>query len=86
MVRDAESPEGVEKIREHYNEHADRLERETLVRREAAGRRLPIDHLLEKLRGLGESARLEMGVGGMEEVLGGGAVPERIKRERGMAV
>jgi hypothetical protein len=86
VVRDAESPEGVKKIQEHYNEHADRLERETLVRREAAGRRLPVDHLLEKLRGLGESARLGMGVGGMEEVVGGRMAPERIKRERGMAV
>lgn len=56
------------------------------MRREAAGRRLPVDHLLEKLRGLGESARLGMGVGGMEEVVGGRMAPERIKRERGMAV
>jgi len=85
VVRDAESTEGVKKIREHYNEHADRLEREALVRQEAAGTRLPIDHLLEKLRSLGEGARLEE-MGGAREVIGGRVVPERIQRERGLAV
>jgi hypothetical protein len=48
----------------------------------AAPRRLPIDHLLEKLRGLGESARM----GGLAEMIGERLVPETIKRERGMAI
>lgn len=82
VVGDAESDEGTKKIREHYNEHADRLEREALVRQEAAQRQVPIDHLLEKLRGLGEASR----IGDMVEVIGGRVVPEAIKRERGMAV
>lgn len=83
IVRDAESEKGKEKITEHYNEHADTLERERLVKQEAAGRRLPIDHLLEKLRGLGESSRLrEM----TQEIIGGRVVPERIKRKGGLAV
>lgn len=82
VVRDAESEEGKERIRAHFNEHAELLEREALARQEAAQRRLPIDHLLEKLRGLGESSRL----GRMGEMIGGRMVPEAIKRERGMAV
>ena len=82
VVRDAESEEGKEKIRKHFNEHADLLEREVLARQEAAQRRLPIDHLLEKLRSLGESSRLS----GMAEIIGGRLVPEPIKRERSMAV
>lgn len=83
VVRDAESEEGRKKIREHFSEHVDRLEREALVREEAAQMRLPIDHLLEKLRGLGESARLG---GKMAEVIAGRIVPAGIKRDRGMAV
>jgi hypothetical protein len=81
-VHDAELEEGREKIRAHFTEHADRLQREALVRQEAAPRRLPIDHLLEKLRGLGESARM----GGLAEMIGERLVPETIKRERGMAI
>jgi hypothetical protein len=82
VVRDAESEESKDIIRKHFNEHADLLEREALARQEAAQRRLPIDHLLEKLRSLGESSRL----GGMAEMVGGRMVPEPIKRERSMAV
>ena len=87
VVRDAESEAGRELIRAHFNEHEEKVQREALVRREAEQRRLPIDHLLEKLRGLGESAFLDGGmggIGGVGEIIGGRVVPERIKR--GMAV
>jgi hypothetical protein len=82
IVRDAESEDGKETIRKHFNDHADRLEREALARQEAAQRRLPIDHLLEKLRALGESSRL----GQMGGTIDGRVIPEPIKRPRGMAV
>jgi hypothetical protein len=82
VVRDAESSSGVEKIKVHYTEHAEKLEREALVVQEAKGRRLPVDHLLEKLRSLGESTRLGIG----REVVEGREVAVRIKRERGLAV
>ena len=82
VVRDAESMEGKEKIMGHFSEHAKQLERQRLVRQEAAQRRLPIAHLLEKLRSIGEESRLE----GRREIIGGRLVPEPIKRERGTAV
>ena len=85
VVRDPESEEGKEQIREHFNAHADRLERETLVRKEAAQRRLPIDHLLEKLRSIGESARSEQEAGLGVQMIGGRVVPQPIKRSSSIA-
>ena len=82
VVRAAARDEGQARIRAHFGEHAERLEREALARQEAAQRRLPIDHLLEKLRSLGEQARL----GAFGEPIARRIVPEPIKRERGSAV
>ena len=81
VVREAESEGGKKMIKKHFLEHAETLEREALARQEAAQRKLPIEHLLEKLRGIGEERRV-----GMREFIGGRIVPEPIKRERGMAV
>jgi hypothetical protein len=46
IVRDAESVEGRKEIRKHFNEHAAVLEREVLVKKEAASRRFPIRYII----------------------------------------
>jgi hypothetical protein len=74
-VAGADKPRGREGVQSHLLEHADEIAaRESLVLQESRGR-LPIDHLLEKIRSLGEAKRLEE-----QRVLGGKIVPPGVKR------
>ncbi|KAL3423400.1 defective in methylation-7 protein [Phlyctema vagabunda] len=55
IVRNALEDDGREEIRKHFLEHADTTAKEDLVLKEARPH-LPVNHLLEKLRSLGEIA------------------------------
>ncbi|KAJ4417408.1 hypothetical protein N0V82_006175 [Gnomoniopsis sp. IMI 355080] len=73
IIRAAEEPEGKRLIEEHFQDHANRTEKINLALTESTRGHLPINHLLEKIRGMGESAkRQEQGADGV--------YPEPIKR------
>lgn len=74
-IAGADKQKGREKVQAHLLEHADEIAaRESLVLQESRGM-LPIDHLLEKIRSLGEAKRLEE-----QRVIDGKAVPPSVKR------
>lgn len=84
LIYKADEAEGQESIKEHYAEHTvrtqEQLDRINLVKQESRPH-LPISHLLEKLKRLGEEAMEKE-----KQEINGRAVPQPIKRERVMGL
>ncbi|KAG8163472.1 hypothetical protein KVR01_006769 [Diaporthe batatas] len=59
IVRSAEEPEGKDLIAKHFQEHASRAERLDLALSEGTRNHMPINHLLEKIRSMGEMAQIK---------------------------
>ncbi|KAI5924368.1 hypothetical protein F4810DRAFT_665203 [Camillea tinctor] len=89
VVRAADTEEGQEQISMHYEEHEKEardvaeeaaLNRVNLAVQESRGH-LPINHLLNKIRSLGDKpSQRRGGEGGDAEIINGEPVPEPIKR------
>ncbi|KAI9734471.1 MAG: hypothetical protein M1818_006860 [Claussenomyces sp. TS43310] len=74
-VPNADKPKGRAKVQAHFLEHADEIEaREQLVLQESRPH-LPIDNLLEKIRSMGQAARIAE-----QQMINGRAVPPKINR------
>ncbi|CAN8095986.1 unnamed protein product [Discula destructiva] len=72
IVRSAEEPEGKLLIDKHFQDHAKRVEKVNIALAEGTRGNLPINHLLEKIRSMGEAIRKEQGADG--------AFPDPVKR------
>ncbi|RFU34922.1 hypothetical protein B7463_g1400, partial [Scytalidium lignicola] len=78
VIRAAHTPDGKREIQDHFLHHARLLaqvSRETLVKKESIASRLPVNHLLEKLKNLGRE------VAEPPASINGRIVPQPIKRE-----
>lgn len=76
IVRSAEEPEGKDLIAKHFQEHANRAAKLDLALSEGTRNHMPVNHLLEKIRSMGEKAQVK------EQNLGGEvSAPMPVKRK-----
>ncbi|KAM4056177.1 defective in methylation-7 protein [Hirsutella rhossiliensis] len=75
IVRGGDDEECQARIREHFDDHEQQLERVSLAVTESRGH-LPINHLLEKIKRMGEKASE-----GPQQTMDGLLVPQPIKRK-----
>jgi len=76
ILRGVDGSERQARIREHFLEHEEETERVNLALTESRGH-LPINHLLEKIKRLGERSQAEQQM----SPLGGEMLPQPIKRK-----